>query len=345
MTIAVERRADPRAHARPAFALIEVLVSLAIVAALLTVFALSAADSRRAASLGDSINNLKQYAWAGSAYTGDCAERVWTFSWRAGTSQPSEYGDLQFAPTDLDAAACQAADIIRRRHNGNFPRISAWVPHIMTSHLVLADQFNLPLPLPWVASPADVNRLAWQRWPNNPVPLPLGPPENVRWVYSSSYEFGPAFWSRDQRQGSQNTVEQSSTHNTYIILSGVILGDRSLTQVVYPSRKAMVWESHQRFFGPRTAFYAYPEARVPVLTVDGSVVARASSEANDGFSPNNPTSPFPTRFTYSPLNYESPALPGVSAVVAGKMRWTRGGLTGRDFGAPEVCTGQGGCTP
>ena len=63
-----------------------------------------------------------------------------------------------------------------------------------------------------------------------------------------------------------------------------------------------------------------------------------------GFRPNQPTAPLATQFSYSPLWFEPPAIPN-GGIMFGRYRWTRGGLTGRDFGAPEVCTGQPGCTP
>jgi len=328
-----------------ACALIEVFVSLAIVAVLLAIFTLSAADSRRNASLGESLNNLKQFAWAGSAYTADNSERFWTFSWQAGSTSPSEFPDLEFASTDLEAAANQAVDIIRRRANPTMPRVTNWVPQILYNQLVLADHMNIPLPTPWVASPADATRLAWQRWPANPIPLPDGGGLQLRWVYSSSYEVGAAFWQRDQKVGADSVIEQSSSHNTYFIPQPLLpMGDRLITQVVHPSRKAMVWDSHQRHFGSRVAFFGYAEARVPVLTVDGSATVRATSEANNGFRPNSPSSGIPTQYSYTPQSYEPGALPG-SPTVNGRYRWTRGGLTGRDFGASEVCTGQPGCTP
>jgi hypothetical protein len=318
------------------------------VLALLAIFTLSATDSRRNASLGDSINNLKQFVWAGSSFTADRADQVWTFSWRAGPESPSEYPDLEAADTDLQAAANQAVDIIRRRADPAMPRISNWLPQLFYSHLVLADHLNLPLPTPWAVSPGDDNRLAWQQWPNNPIPLPPPPddPRTRRWVYSSSYELGTAFFHRDQRSATEFTIEQGATHSAYInVTPSLPMGDRLITQVVFPSHKAMLWEQHQRFFGSRVAFFAYPEARIPVLTVDGSVLVRAATESNLGFRPNQPTSGLATQFTYSPAAFEPPVPPGSPDSVSGRYRWTRGGLTGRDFGAPEVCTGQDGCTP
>jgi hypothetical protein len=44
--------------------------------------------------------------------------------------------------------------------------------------------------------------------------------------------------------------------------------------------------------------------------------------------------------THSPTIWEPPRPPGASGIVDGRIRWTRGGIAGRDFGGPEVDTGQ-----
>ncbi len=302
-------------------------------------------DARRHASLGESLNNLKQFAWAGSAFTADNDERVWSFTWRAGQN-PSKFEDLQVSANDLEAAENQAADILRRRVHPDFPRIPNWIPHIMTSHLVLADHLDLPEPLPWVISPADSTRLAWQQWPDNPIPLPTEDPTSLGWIYSSSYEFPPAFWTRDQRSATELTIQQATTHATYQIPAPQLpMGDRLITQIVHPSRKAMMYEMHQRYFGTRVVYFTFTEARVPVLTTDRAASVRATSEANLGFRPNAPANAGSTSVTYSPAAWEPPQPDGLSSVAVGRYRWTRGGLTGRDIGAPEVCTGQPGCVP
>jgi hypothetical protein len=328
-----------RKGARRGAALIEAVVATAVVGVVLAVFSLAATDSRRNASPSDSINNLKQFAWASSQYTADCNERLWSYS-----------GDLQ-------AAAAQATDIINRRTNLDLITPVNWIPHVLYSHLVLVDHLNLPLPTPWAADPADENRMVWQRCASEPNPQacffalpptqrPGSNNESLRYMVSSSYQLGPAFFSEDQRQPGSNTLESAlTTHYTYNV-GHLPLGDRHVTQVAFPSRKVMMWDQYQRHFGARVAYYAYAEARVPVLMVDGSAGVRATSESNPGFYPNNPQHPSALRFNYAPRVWELPTLSGgATDLVTGYYQWTRGGLTGNDFGAPEVCTGQIGCAP
>jgi hypothetical protein len=108
--------------------------------------------------------------------------------------------------------------------------------------------------------------------------------------------------------------------------------------VRYPSHKAMMYETNQRFFGSRELFFMYPEARVPVLMADGSAGVRSIKQSNPGFQPNMPTDPNPTRVLYTPeLSWETPTASGeASETVNGGIRWTRSGLRGRDFAGPEV---------
>jgi hypothetical protein len=170
--------------------------------------------------------------------------------------------------------------------------------------------------------------------------------DTLRWMVSSSYQVGPAFISRDQREGTGTTL-QSGLTNHYTYMSGSLpMGDRLVTQVATPSRKVMMFDQFQRHFGKRVAYYAYEEARVPLLMADGSTGVRATSESNPGFYPNTPQQWLALRFSYVPRLWEYPTLAGLqSSQLTGHYQWTRGGLRGNDFGAPEVCTGQPDCAP
>lgn len=348
-----KNRPAPLPATRPAFALVEAVVCALVVAVLLAVFALAGADNRRNASLSGSISNLKQFAWAGSAYTADCSDRFWTFSWTRLDHPPG----FSFA-SDQDAAIGQATNIIQRRALPSFTTPVNWLPHISYSSLVLADQLNMDLPIPWLVSPMDPWRPTWQQCLDAPNPsgcflaLPISrrPQEQsnndtLRWMFSSSYQLGPAFISRDTREGSQTTVQSSLSNHYNYDVGSLPLGDRLMTQVVYPSRKAMLWDTYQRHFG-RNLYYAYPECRLPILQADGAALVRATSESNQGAYPNLPTNPAPIRFNYVPRPWEYPTRSGTaSELVTGYYQWTRGGLRGRDFGDVEVCTGQPDCTP
>jgi hypothetical protein len=326
-----------------AFALVELVVVVGVVGAACVLMMVGSVDARRRARLSGSVENLRLYATGMSAYGADSADRVATFSWRAGVN----YGFGGVAPSDMQAAANQAIDIIRRRAGRTeLQPLSSWVPHLLYNHLVLVDYLGQELPARWAVSPGDVTRIAWQRDPRNFASLnPQSRPFSVgdgsqaaRWPYSSSYEMPPAFYSPDQASGSVQTISQASTHNTYIVPANPTMGTRVMSEVLYPSHKAMMYETVQRFFGPRQAYFAYEEARVPVLMADGSVGVRGTESCNRGFQPNTPTSPSPTSFNYQPdLGYEPATLSGAAQdVVFGHMRWTRRGLLGRDFGAAQV---------
>lgn len=321
----------------------ELVIAGGVVLLACVILCVASSDHRRRARLGGSIENLRQFATSSSAYSADSADRVPTFSWRAGVN----YGFGGVAATDIMAAGNQAIDIIRRR--GSRPElqpIQSWIPHLLYNHLVLIDYLGQDLPARWSVSPGDTTRVAWQRDPRNIGALPVtSRPSSVgdgtlaaRWAYSSSYEMAPAWFSPDEAVGSVQTISQSSTHNTYIIPTSFPLGTRVMSEVLYPSHKAMVYETVQRFFGARQAYFAYEEARVPVLMADGSVGVRGTESCNRGFQPNTPTSQSPTTFSYTPdLGFEPATLSGQSQdMVVGHMRWTKRGLRGRDFGAAQV---------
>jgi hypothetical protein len=348
-----------KSRARPGFALLELAVCICVLGGAVLIAALLVPDARRRARLAGSITNLQQLGAAAHAFATDNENRVFSFSWTPG---PHSCGGFVFpnAGTHAEAAADQAICIIRER--GNRPDITTvrgWIPHVLYSHLALNDYLADPLPSPVLASPGDAPRIAWQRAARVAArdPSDLGssyfrllcrpsPGTNStgekRWSYSSSYELQPSFFSPDAQvntpEGLRPTVAQGSTHRQYTIpVNTAALGTRRMDEVWYPSHKAMMYESAQRFFG-RDVWLAAPEARVPILFADGSGSTRSTNRANFGFLPNTPTSPNPTRIEYQPEpSWEVPATNGgVSEFYNGVFRWTRSGLRGRDFMGPEV---------
>ena len=328
---------------RRGLALLEVVILLVVVAFLLAFLSLAAADSRRRSRAAGSIDNLHFFAAGTQSYAADHNNRFWTFSWTAGT-QSTEYPDLNFAQSDLQAAANQAVYIMRRLGNvTQVPVINNWIPHINYSYLTLFKHQGVGLPSRVAVSPEDRIRLSWQRDAAGFLALPARPAGssnlNLRWIFSSSYETGPAFWSPDAAVGQVQAISQSSTHSAYFVPSNVPFGNRTLDQVRHPANKAQLWDSHQRDLGRRVPFYAVQDSRVPVLCVDGSAGLRSARYTNTGFQPNTPQSPSSTSFTYQPdPAWEPPAVtPGLqSDVVIARQRYTRSGLRGRDFNGPEV---------
>jgi hypothetical protein len=314
-----------------------VVVVLFFVAALLSV---GAKENRRVARLGECLGNLRQYGYATASYGGDCTDLVWTFSWRAGQMN-SQYPDLNHAATDLEAAANQAVDILRRRGGRvDITPITSWIPHLLYGHLVLEDYLGLDVPGRAFICPEDKTRVQWAADPRgydacqyNPNP-DCASNTGKRWPYSSTYELQPSFYSPD---GGPTAVYQGPTHFMYFLPAGAVFGGRILSEVAFPSQKAMVYEQHGRHDRPRTPFFASEEARASMLAVDGSVGVRVTSETNVGWQPNLPTNHSPTIITYQPAAWEPPTLTGApSQLVTGHFRWTRRGLAGRDFGGPQT---------
>src|SRR5690606_34182424 len=118
-------------------------------------------SSRRSARLGDDQANLRRIGSLTRSYASDFADQMWAFSWRPG-NYTTHHPDLQFAVNNLDAAAKQAVAIMRDRSTlTNLSVISAWLPHIIYSHLVLQDYADLDLPDPLFISSGDRHKLQW----------------------------------------------------------------------------------------------------------------------------------------------------------------------------------------
>jgi hypothetical protein len=323
-------------------------VVLLAAAAMLAVFT---RDSRRQARMGECIGNLGAIGRAGAAYGEDNADRVWTFSWKKtganAPSNPTSYGDLSVASTDQDAAAKQAVHILRTRaRREDIATIPAWLPNLLYSQLVLAEYVNASLPFRSAVCSEDKNRLRWAADPFEydrctMTPSPGCGNGNQRWPYSSSYQLPPSFFSPDAAGGvTAPMVYQVGNYNNFSVAASVLLGRRRQTEARYPAQKVLLHDAEARHYSPRGAFFAYEEARQPLLMVGGSVGVRVTRDANLGGQPNNPSSPLATVLTYSPApppnNWEAPPLSGTGDAVYGHYRWARCGMRGRDFGGAEV---------
>ena len=317
------------------FAMVDLAVFMVVGVFIVAFLVISGGETRRQASLGRCMQQLRQQGVAIRSYEADNAGLIATFSWRVG-DQLSQWPDLNLARDDLVAAANQAVDIIRRRTDRlDFPRITGWVPHVLYTQLVIVDYLDSELPWESAACPEDEPRRCWQARGEDFCDCPIRPDcdnyPSQRWSYSSSYEFGPTFFSEDGR------LAQGPEHRYYVVLFPSHLGGKLLAQVRYPAAKAMMWEGTARHFGPKHQYHAYKEARVPILFADGSVSAKATTDANPGWHPLVPDDPRTTIYYYAPSAWEAPTLSGKDRErVTGYYRWTRRGLAGRDFGGPEV---------
>lgn len=342
-----QRTAHPAARA---FTLIELLVVVAIIALLIAILLPVLGEARKSARLATCMNNMRQIGFATGTYAADYRDLQWSFTWSGDDdSRQSEFDDLRSSGSSTQAVQNQAIDILRRRANRkDIPRTFSWFPHVYYSHLVVNDYLGQQLPEPSMVSPADQDRRNWQQDPtelfDNGYWLPRQPnpgdSRNKRYPYSSSYELVPAAYDRGVNPGDR--IRQSSaSHYVYISPFNARLGGIPITQVAYPSQKVQVHDSEGRHFGRLSPWLGYDICRQPVLTYDGAVTVRISDDYNPGWNPGLPQDPGPTTVLYRPQAWESPTLSGMPfEPTKGKIRWTRGGLAGIDFGGSEIDTGQ-----
>jgi hypothetical protein len=338
----------PGPSTRRAFAAAE-LAALLVIAAVVACVLLVAGDrARRAARLGEDTANLRQIGSATHAFGADKADLFWTFSWKKGESK-SAYPDLNNAVSDLQAAANQAVDILRRvAGREDMPKIFNWVPHLGYSQLVLQDYLfeQGGLPSRTFISAADKNRLLWAGDPKGFDQNKFGPkqpfagPENKRWPYSSSYQLATSFY--DKGAVGQRISQGGMAHNLFLIPPVATLGGKAIADTAFPSHKVLLHDSfawHFTRFGPKAAapYCTLPEARLPMLFVDGGVRVMAAPASNKGWQPNTPGSANPSSIIYQPQTWEEPTPSGQpSQGTIGAYRWTRNYLAGRDFGGPEI---------
>jgi len=301
--------------------------------------------------------NLRGFGTATASYAVDAQDRLWSFSWQGGRTLQSAYSDLSVPRgTDLEAASAQAIDILRRRADReDMQFIDNWIPQILYNHLVLQDYLAQRLPEKMVCCPEDKLRLQWQADPMafdrgeiTPLAPDQGDNQGKRWPYSTSYECIPAAFTPDRGDApNYSSVSQAGQHRYYqftnIQMSNGIFGRRKLTEVAFPAAKVHLYETFARHFGKQGLFYAYQAAKNPLLFFDGSVQNKRTADSGRGFNPGNPSRAFPLLFNFIPAQWEEPVqgggyYPDFESVVYGHYRWTRGGLRGVDFGAPEIST-------
>lgn len=343
------------------FTLIEVLVVIAIIALLVSILLPALKAARRAARVAACQASLSQYGVAGGSYSADYQDRIFSFTWRSTDRNMSEFDDLNFiTPWDTQAASAQAVDILRRRSERDdipSPQSYAWLPHTYYTHLVIQDYLASRIPERAVVCPEDRFRLMWQRDPqeqfDNNAWLPYQPdvrsmPEHKRWPYGSSYETVPAAF--DQLQSYQirtrdrdvvnNRLRQFNAHNVYVQEPGAKMGNLKTGDVAFPTQKVHMHDSIDRHHAAQPLFFAYPDAKQPMLFFDASVRTYRTRDTNSGWNPRVPTADT-YEITYAPEAWEPPTRNGFpTEQVRAYYRWTRGGLKGIDVGGRPIGTGQ-----
>ena len=340
-------------RARSGFTLVELAAALVVALLLLVILAAAGNESRRLARLGEDMTKLGQLGRWTANYAADNNDLYWAFSWKKGYSN-SPWPDLnaQAQAGDSEAAAAQAVGILRRvAGREDISPITAWVPHIFYSHLPLEDYLQTFMPEPTFVSSGDANRLKWSRDPygfdaGQYQPAPTGSPPGTnagkRWPYGSSFQLPTAFY--DQSSAGAR-MQQAGTHSQYQTFGTSILSGKPVSSTAFPAQKVQLHDANAWHFRPRFTHCAYADMRLPLLFCDGAVTVRAAGDANPGWQPNSPSSAAPVTYNYSPDAWEPPTPSGAPSelVPAGRFRWTRGFLAGRDFGGPEACTGQPNC--
>ena len=342
-----------RGHRGGGFARVEAAaIGFVVVVGVALMLAVSP-SGRRAAMVNRDLANLRQIgAWT-FAYGNDYEDVHPSFSSAPNTQWP------KLLPTGdpLRDAAKQAIDIIRRRTGReNFPLPTSWIPHILYTHLVLADYLDRALPDSIFVSSGDVHRMNWLDDPINkhdqgfwqPFQNPQGgsgpvPPSGKRWPYSSSYRTPPALFDEGQsRWGDPRPVlSQGGGHGSYTVPGGIVLGGQNMSNIAFPAQKVLLHDYGSWYTSRRPQYFAVSSSAATTLMCDGRATMRRTAEANQGWWPVRPSGATPSRFPYVPRSWEPPTTNGkIREIVFGHYRWTRGGIMGRDFDGPEIDTGQ-----
>jgi len=341
-----------------AFALVELIVVIAIAAVLLALCLPAIERSRRQASIKGDLARLRLISQASAIYSADFQDRLFTFSWRPGEVPVTPNAQLAASCAqllgnsggdDTRAAVYQQLDLVTQMSDYRLiqPTITmtpqAHAPYFLFSHLVLAYHMGEGVPSEVFVSHADASRNYWIENTEeylldphgSPYPSPNASPDfrnQWRWPFSSTFAVGPSHFSNDSAP--PNTVGRSITHQSIYFMpsqSGV-LARRQMTEVAHPSMKVMMYDDYDRYSGPTKQYFALPGASTLVNFYDGHAERVLTESANLGFNPNHPDSGGITTYFYKPSKrWDSPG--SLDTRVPVYFDQTRDGLQGVDFPA------------
>jgi prepilin-type N-terminal cleavage/methylation domain-containing protein len=335
---------------RLGFTLIELLVVIAIIALLIGILLPALGKARRVARLAICGSNLKQVGVAVNSYAADFEDKIASYTWNAGDNRTgkapnytTEYDDLR-SPPDRDhvtATMYQLTEIIRRKTGDDtFPRLSNRAPHRRFSHAVIIDYMADKIPEETAACPEDRLLQQWQRDPDDFPDLQEqgGEVYSQMFPYISSYQFVPASWAPDKKQGGNQTVYQYAPGHDLFWFPPIELGKRQIREVDFPASKVQMFDFYDRHGGAKEQFYAYADAKTDLLFFDGSVRYLTTGDSNLSFKPNAPQQDKTSTMDYVPNPVFEPAARNGAKDddLESYFRWTREGLHGVDYGGGTV---------
>ncbi len=341
-------------RAMKGFTLIELLVVIAIIALLISLLLPALGRWRCVSKLTVCAVNQKQFGVATHTYAADFQDKIFSFTWVSGIRPSGEISAPDIIngyptaqnPDDLQCAARQAVNIVRRRYgNTTLPIIAAWIPHVYYSHLVLQDYLDQRLPAKMVVCPEDANRLLWQNveqfnansfGPNQPAPGGA----QWRWPFSSSYTVVPSSYQKDRSTTGADIATPAggpagAPHGFYFgPTQNNVLGKRKLGDIRSPSNKVQLYDlqANHCALNKRRAFFASPTTAQPLLAFDQSVSNIKTNRTTLGGWPVFTGSNFiPITYAYAPQTWEPPADNTPAASMYARFAWTYGGLKGQDI--------------